>query len=79
MLGLKEAAILAYQHLKNSLEPHRHALILGTISTYHHTSRPTKFCFCVDDFGVKYWSESNMDHLCNAVGKNYEYAVNMKG
>ena len=45
MPGLKQAAILAYQHLKNSLEPHSYALIPGTISMWQHATRPTKFCY----------------------------------
>ena len=79
MPGLKQAAILAYQHLKNSLEPYGYTPIPGTIGIWQHTTRPTKFCLCVDDFGVKYWSKSDADHLCNAVGRNYKYTVDMEG
>lgn len=79
MPGLKQAAILAYQHLKNSLEPYGYSHIPGTIGIWKHESRPTKFCLCVDDFGVKYWSKSDADHLCNAVGATFRYTVDMTG
>ena len=79
MPGLKQAAILAYQHLKNSLEPYGYAPIPGTIGMWQHNKRPTKFCLCVDDFGVKYWSNADADHLCNSVGANFRYTVDEEG
>lgn len=79
MPGLKQAAILAYQHLKNSLEPCGYAPIVGTVSLWKHNKRPTRFCLCVHDFGVKYWSKSDADHLCNSVRANFRYAVDKEG
>ena len=79
MPGLKQAAILAYQHLKNSLGPYGYNPIEGTVGLWTHDKRPTKFCLCVDDFGVKYWSKSDADHLCNAVGANFQYTTDMEG
>ena len=75
MPGLKQAAILAYQHLKRCLEPHGCTPVKGTIATWEHDKLPTKFCLCVDDFGVKYWSKSDSDHLCNSIGANFTYTV----
>ena len=79
MPGLKQAAILAYQHLKNSLEPYGYTPIEGTVGLWKHDKRPTKFCLCVDDFGVKYWSKSDADHLCNAITANFRYTVDKEG
>ena len=77
MPGLKKAVILAYQHLKSSLEPCGYSPIPGTIGTQRHDKRPTKFCLCVDDFRVKYWSKTDVDHFCNAVGATFRYTVDM--
>ena len=79
MPGLKQAAILAYRHLKNCLEPFGYQPIPGTIGLWHHKSRPTKFCLCVDDFGIKYWSKEDAQHLCRAIGANFRYTVDEEG
>ena len=79
MPGLKQAALLAYDHLKASLSPYGYNPILGTIGMWKHESRPTIFCLCVDDFGAKYWSKEDADHLCNAIGMTYKYAVDREG
>ena len=52
--GLKQAAILAYDHLRNSLEPYGYYPIKGTVSVWEHETQPTKNRVFVDDFGVKY-------------------------
>ena len=75
MPGLKQAALLACEHLKSSLAPYGHYPILGTISLWKHKTRQTIFCLCVDDFGVKYWSKEDADHLCNAIGANFRFAI----
>jgi len=79
MPGLKQAAILAYEHLKRCLLPYGYEPIKGTIGLWHHKTRPTKFCLCVDDFGIKYWSKEDENHLCNAIGANYRYTVDREG
>ena len=33
----------------------------------------------VDDFGVKYFSRDDAQHLLNALGKDYKYTVDWKG
>lgn len=83
MYGLKQAAILAYQHLVNNLAPHGYTPCKYSLGLWTHNTRPTKFCLCVDDFGVKYYSKSDADHLLSSLrssgftvstdwlGKNY--------
>ena len=71
MPRLKQAAILAHQHLKFSLKPHGYSPIPGTIGMWRRDNRPTKFCLCVYDFGFKHWSTSDANHLCNAVGDTF--------
>ena len=79
MPGLKQAALLAYEHLKNSLAPYGYYPIPGTAGLWEHKSRPTKFCLCVDDFGVKYWSKEDKEHLCNSIGANFRFTINYEG
>ena len=44
----------------------------------HHT-RPTKFCLCVDDFGIKYFSKNDLEHLFNTLGAHYKFSTDMSG
>ena len=65
MYGLKQAAILAYKQLVKNLKQYGYEPIEGTTGLWHHESRPTKFALCVDDFGVKYFSKDDAEHLIN--------------
>ena len=79
MPGLKQVALLAYEHLKNSLEPYGYHPVKGTIGLWEYKTRPTKFCLCIDDFGIKYWSKEDADYLCNAIGTNFRYTIDPEG
>ena len=46
---------------------------------WEHKTRPTKFCVCVDDFGIKYWSREDQDHLCNFIGKTFQHTTDYEG
>ena len=79
MYGLKQAALLAYKHLVNQLAPHRYHPCPYTTGLWEHDTRPTKFCLCVDDFGVKYFSTANADHLLNSLQQHYKISVDWAG
>ena len=79
MYGLKQAAILAYEHLVNNLKPHGYEPIPHTVGLWRHKTRKTKFCLCVDDFGIKYYSKDDAQHLLNALGQNYTYSTDWDG
>jgi hypothetical protein len=79
MYGLKQAALLAYQHLVKQLPPHRYHSCPYTTGLWQHDTRQTKFCLCVDDFGVKYFSIQDADHLPNALRANYKIKVDWDG
>ena len=55
MYGLKQAAILAYNNLKKNMKQYRYQPVLGTTGMWEHATRRTKFCVCVDNFGIKYF------------------------
>jgi hypothetical protein len=80
MCGLKQAAILAYKHLVNQLAPHGYQHPCPcTTGLWQHDTRPTKFCLCVDDFGVKYFSTTDADHLLTSLRKHYKISVDLAG
>ena len=79
MCGLKQAAMLAHDNLKQSLEPHGCTPVQGTVGLWKHKTRKTKFCLCVDDFGIKYFNREDADHLLNTLRKCYKMTVDKKG
>ena len=79
MYGLKQAALLAYRHLVNQLAPYGYHPCPYTTGLWNHETRPTKFCLCVDDFGVNYFSKADADHLLNSLRDNYKLSVDWNG
>ena len=78
MYGLKQAAILAHQQLIANLTPHGYHPIPNT-NFWRHETRPTIFCLCVDDFGIKYFSKADANHLFTVLAKHYQYTVDWEG
>ena len=79
MYGLKQAAILAYENLCKKLHPTGYRPIVGNAGIFYHIQKPTKFCFCVDDFGIKYYNKQDAQHLLDTLGKHYKYSVDWTG
>ena len=79
MYGLKQAAILAYKKLKNILEEAGYIQIEQTTGLWKHKIRKTIFALCVDDFGVKYFSKDDLNHLITTLQKHYVITKDMKG
>ena len=77
--GLKEAGLIAFQHLVQNLKPYGYEPVKYTPGLWKHNSRPTTFTLCVDDFGIKYFSKEDALHLVNAVRQNYEITVDWSG
>jgi hypothetical protein len=79
MHGFKQAAILAYNNLKGHLKPFGYTPVIGTVGVWQHATRQTKCCLCVDNFGIKYFSEEDAQHLLHAIGSNYRYTTDSTG
>ena len=79
MYGLKQAAILAYNQLVNKLKPHGYVPCSFTAGLWKHISRKTKFCLCVDDFGVKTFSADDKQHFLSTLRKYYDISVDDTG
>ena len=59
MYGLKQAACLAYDDLVLHLNKHGYFPDKVCQNIWLHKTRKTKFCLCVNDFGIKYFNEDN--------------------
>ena len=46
MYGLKQAAILEYQHIENTLQPHGYYTVIGTVGLWKHKTRPISLPMC---------------------------------
>ena len=79
MYGLKQAALLAFEQLKKNLAPRGYEPIPHTDGMWRHKTRATKLCLCVDDFGVKYFNDDDVNHLINALQENYKLTIDWTG
>ncbi|KAL7476295.1 hypothetical protein ACHAW6_003413, partial [Cyclotella cf. meneghiniana] len=46
---------------------------------WKHKTRPTPSVLIVDDFGIKYFSKEDLDHLVDSIKKYYEVKVDPEG
>ena len=79
MYGLVQAATLAYKNLEKNLAPHGYFPCPNTTGLWKHVSRRTTFCLCVDDFGIKYFSKDDAEHLLNSLRSSYKISVDWEG
>jgi len=79
MYGLKQAARLAYDNLVTNLEPDGYYPVRECPGLWKHTSRPTVFALCVNDFGVKYHSNEDLNHLLETLRKHYKCKIDKEG
>ena len=75
MYGIKQAAALAYNHLKSCLAPYVYTPVLGSVGIWKHKNRPAKFYLYVNNFGITYFSKNDAEHLLNAIGIKYKYTT----
>jgi hypothetical protein len=61
--GLPQAGILSNKHLRHKLSPFAYFEITKTQGLWDHKSRPITFTLVVDNFGVKYENNDDVDHL----------------
>ena len=67
MYGLKEAAILAYNQLCTFLNKYGYYHVAGTTGMFKHRTKPTAFCVCIDDIGLKYYNQDDLQHFIKAI------------
>ena len=79
MYELKQAAKLARDQLVATLKPYGYYPTTESQNIWAHVSRPIIFCLCVDDFGIKYFSQEDADYLLTALRSAYEVTVDSTG
>ena len=79
MYRLKQAAVLAYNKLVSVLKSYGYKPCPMSTGLWTHETRKTKFCVCVDDFGIKYFNQDDADHLINSLKNHYKLTIDWKG
>ena len=79
MPGLKQAAGLANERLVHHLATYGYAQVQHTPSLWKHESNRILFALVVDDFGIKFTSESATSHLLQALRDKYQITVDPSG
>ena len=79
MYSLRQAAILAYENLKTNLAKDEYKPITGIVGMWEHETHPTKFCICVEKFGIKYFSQEDADHLLSSLQNHYKVTTDWTG
>ena len=79
MYGLKQAAILAYQHLSKLLYQANYRPIAGSVGMWNHINKDIMFNLCVDDFGVKYYDKTDVEELMNIIQQKYNIKPDLSG
>ena len=79
MYGLKESGVIMFDGLVRKLKRFGNEPIPQTLGLWRHTSRKTTFIFCVDDFGIQYFSKVDTNHLIDAIQATYECPIDWEG
>ena len=75
MYGLKQASVIAYNQLVSPMVPHGYYPVPFKTGLCPPKTRKTTFCLYVDDFGVKYFSKDDADHLLESLKKHYSIST----
>jgi hypothetical protein len=79
MWGLPQAGILANKRLRRKLAPLGCTECVNTPGLWKHETQPNSFTLVVDNFGVKYVSKNNVDHLITSIKTTYTLTEDWTG
>ena len=79
MYGLKEAAILAYDQLKDNLAKYGYTWFKHTPVMWHHTTWTHTFTLAVNEFRIEYLLKQDSNHLLSALKDKYSIAIDWSG
>ncbi len=77
--GLPQAGILANKLLKKRLAPHGYYECAHTPGLWKHVTYPISFTLLMDNFGVKYTHQEDIDHLIACIEEKYELTEDWDG
>ena len=71
MYGLPQAGRIAYDQLVKHLATAGYVRAGKTPGLFKYITRSTQFILVVDDFGIKFQSEADLQHLLEHLAKKY--------
>jgi hypothetical protein len=77
--GLPQAGILANKCLRQKLAPFLYYKCINTPGLWYQKLRPIMFTLVVDNFGVKYVSQDDIDHLIASIEVTYTLTKDCTG
>jgi hypothetical protein len=77
--GLPQAGILANKLLKKRLAPHRYFECTHMPGLWKHATQPISFTLVVDNFGVKYTRQEDIEHLIMCIKEKYKLTMDWNG
>jgi hypothetical protein len=77
--ALKQASLIANAQLTALLAKYGYYPAPRTLSLWRHYNPNINFCLMVNDFGIKYISKHNADHLVQALQDLYTISMDWKG
>jgi hypothetical protein len=79
MYGLPQAGKLANDELVPHLAQHGYHQSKHIPGLFTHETRPTVFCLVVDDFGIKYLTDDDAQHLQSCLESKYKITTDYEG
>ncbi len=79
MYGLPQAGSLGQDQLEKRLNQEGYYQSQTVPGLWKHKTKTIQFVLVVDDFGIKYISKDDLDHLISTLEKHYEVSVDLDG
>jgi len=79
MYRLKQAGHIAHNNLQWHLRKHGYHPCKYNKGPWNHISNSITFVLVVDDFGIQYSSQKDLDHLLHALRERYTISTDMTG
>ena len=79
MYGLPQAGSLGHDLLEERLNKEGYFQSQNVPGFWKHKTRPLQFELVVDDFGIKYLKQADLDHLIASLEKYYDVTVDLEG
>ena len=79
MYGLPQAGSNSHDELEERLNKEGYYKSPLVPALWKHKTRPTQFVLIVDDFGIKYFTKDDLDHLADTLKRYYDVKVDPEG
>jgi len=77
--GLPQSSSNSHDELKEHLNKEDYFKSLLVSALWKHKTRPSQFVLVVDDFGIKYFTKDDLDHLADTLKKYYSIKIDPNG